>query len=116
MKNVLVVEHDADAAGAMIVALMKAGYAVFRAGDGGGAITIARSVPRPDLILLDLEAPGVGGTNFTAELRRGAWRGVPVIHLSAAPMIRSPSAPAPSPPPRDLDELVSQVRQILDPS
>ncbi len=49
--------------------LVAEGYEVFVAGDGEKALSLAR-VNRPDLLVLDLMLPGMGGIEVCSELRR----------------------------------------------
>ncbi len=61
-----------------------AGYVVDTAGDGFRAIELATE-QTPDLILLDLDLPGVNGIETLKALREvEALRRVPVIFLTAA--------------------------------
>jgi DNA-binding response OmpR family regulator len=77
--RVLVVD-DSDAAGsAARRALEGAGFEVSDAGDGDDALKVAGSEP-PDLILLDLGMPGMGGLEVLSEIRRTS--ALPIIVLS----------------------------------
>ncbi|MBN1315235.1 MAG: response regulator transcription factor [Anaerolineales bacterium] len=60
--------------------LEKAGYQVFTAGDGKTALAIARC-EKPDLIVLDLNLPGMDGLDVCRSLRRDS--DVPIIMLTA---------------------------------
>lgn len=60
--------------------LEKAGYQVFTAGDGKTALAIARS-EKPDLVVLDLNLPGMDGLDVCRSLRRDS--DVPIIMLTA---------------------------------
>jgi CheY-like chemotaxis protein len=62
--------------------LERAGYEVITAVDGQQAIVVARS-EKPDLILLDLLLPGVGGIQVLRELKRDpGTANIPVVILS----------------------------------
>ncbi|MDB5071448.1 MAG: two component transcriptional regulator, winged helix family [Candidatus Eremiobacteraeota bacterium] len=56
------------------------GFAVLRAGDGPAAVALFKK-HLPDLVLLDLNLPGVPGTEVLRQIR--AVRDVPVIMLTA---------------------------------
>jgi CheY-like chemotaxis protein len=66
--------------------LEHAGYVVVEAWTGEDGVALARS-RRPDLILMDLQLPGIDGTETMRRLRRGVLADdVPVIALSALVM------------------------------
>jgi len=83
MVVILVVEDDEMSRDMVTRRLVKMGYAVITAADGGEAIEIARG-QRPDLVLMDVCLPGVDGVEATrqikADLRTAA---IPVIALTA---------------------------------
>ncbi len=77
--KVLVVDDSDEARVAARRALGREGFQVEQASDGGTALeAVARLAP--DLILLDLAMPGMGGLELLARLRRTST--VPVIVLS----------------------------------
>jgi DNA-binding response OmpR family regulator len=77
----MVVDDDAPTARMIALALREGGYAVRCASDGRDALTKLEP-DAPDLIVLDLEMPGMNGRAFYRELRaRGL--DVPVIIVSA---------------------------------
>ncbi len=66
--------------------LERAGYEVVEAEDGHQAVELARS-GNPDLILLDLQMPGLNGYEVLAVLRSEArFRHLPVLALTASAM------------------------------
>jgi len=59
-------------------------YRVRAARDGEGALRVARSEPRPDLILLDIVMPGLDGFEVCRRLKADpATAAIPVIFLTA---------------------------------
>lgn len=60
--------------------LEKGGFRVVSAGDGGTAVAIARR-DKPDLIVLDLNLPGMDGLDVCRTIRRDS--DVPIIMLTA---------------------------------
>jgi DNA-binding response OmpR family regulator len=58
--RILVVDDDADACELIALVLGQAGYAVSSAVDGFEALAIVASA-RPDLVLTDLQMPGMNG-------------------------------------------------------
>ncbi len=79
--RVLIVDDDAGVRRMLARTLEAEGYDVTVAADGGGALVeIERAAP--DLILLDVTMPGVGGLAVTKRLR-GKGDAVPVLLLTA---------------------------------
>ncbi len=65
--------------------LVKAGYSVLTAADGEEALRVARNEV-PDLILLDMLLPKLGGPEVLSELKRDPRTSqIPVIVLSSLP-------------------------------
>ncbi len=83
-RRILLVEDHPEIRSLLELALKRAGWEVVTARNGLDAIaTLASSLP--DVILLDLEMPGMDGWGVLA--RRAvepAWMRVPVIAMSAA--------------------------------
>ena len=67
-RRVLVVDDNPDAADSLAVLLRLAGHEVQVAGDGAGALALARAVP-PDIVLLDLGLPDMDGCETARRLR-----------------------------------------------
>jgi CheY-like chemotaxis protein len=69
-----------------------AGYEVVGAESGEEGLRVAAQQP-PDLVLMDLQLPGIDGTETMHRLRQGILAGdVPVIALSALVMDRDHAA------------------------
>jgi two-component system cell cycle response regulator DivK len=87
MIKILVVEdHPANMKLAVLL-LQKAGYSVLSAMDGEAGLAIAQT-EQPDLILMDIQLPGMDGLAATALLKQNlATRAIPVIALTALAMI-----------------------------
>jgi two-component system cell cycle response regulator DivK len=63
-----------------------AGHVVISATDAEAGLTLARA-ERPDLILMDIQLPGMDGLEATLQLKRdAATRAIPVIALTALAM------------------------------
>jgi CheY-like chemotaxis protein len=83
--RVLVVEDDGLIRESLLEVLADQGYQVTGAGNGREALTALATVPRPDVILLDLMMPVMDGRSFRDEqLRDPDLAGIPVVVLSAA--------------------------------
>jgi two-component system cell cycle response regulator DivK len=86
MARVLVVEDNASNMTLATFLLTSAGHTVLAATDAETGLTIARA-ERPELILMDIQLPGMDGLQAT-ELLKGddATRAIPVIALTALAM------------------------------
>ena len=83
-RRVLVVDDVAANRALLCDFLVKAGFEVAQAADGGELLAAAKSF-RPDLILLDSLMPAMDGMEATRRLRRDAdLKAVPVIAISAS--------------------------------
>jgi CheY-like chemotaxis protein len=67
--RVLVVDDDQDARELIAAVLMQAGYAIEVAGNGFEALNKLGQA-RPDLILTDLQMPGMNGVELIHQVRR----------------------------------------------
>ena len=79
MTRVLVVDDEAQMRRALEINLRARGYEVDAASTGEDALRLAPD-SRPDVVLLDLGLPGIGGTEVVRGLR--GWSSVPIIILS----------------------------------
>lgn len=84
--KVLVVEDNPANMKLAVLVLEQAGYRVLQAGDAADGLATARS-ESPDLILMDIQLPGMDGLAATRELKADpATCGIPVIALTAYAM------------------------------
>jgi len=79
-QTVLVVDDEPRIAAIAADYLRHAGYSVLTAGDGPEALALARA-KRPDLVVLDLGLPRLGGLEVARTLR--AETAVPIVMLTA---------------------------------
>jgi len=81
--QILVADDDADIRDLVVFRLRQAGHDVVAVGDGAAAVEACR-LAVPDLVILDLMMPGVGGLEAARSLRaEPATAGVPIIMLTA---------------------------------
>ena len=90
MKTILLVEDSRFLRLMNERALTRAGYSVMTAGDGQEALRLASERP-PDLILLDLLLPKLGGAQVLRSLKNNTLTaGIPVVVLSSLPQSNEP--------------------------
>jgi two-component system, cell cycle response regulator DivK len=86
MATVLIVEDNVPNMTLAVFLLQSVGHTVLRATDAEAGLTLARD-EQPDLILMDIQLPGMDGLQATALLKRDdATRAIPVIALTALAM------------------------------
>ena len=86
MATVLVIEDNPANMKLISVLLASADHAVLRAVDAESGLTLARD-HRPDLILMDIQLPGMDGLAATALLKQDPiTSAIPVIALTALAM------------------------------
>jgi two-component system cell cycle response regulator DivK len=86
MTRVLVIEDNPANMKLATLLLRNAGHAVLCAADAEAGLTIARA-ELPDLILMDIQLPGMDGLAATALLKKDpATAAIPVIALTAMAM------------------------------
>jgi two-component system cell cycle response regulator DivK len=86
MTRVLVIEDNAANMKLVVVLLEKEGYEVIQAGDAEEGIRLTRE-RRPDLILMDVQLPGMDGLAATRLLKGDvATRDIRIVALTAFAM------------------------------
>lgn len=86
MAKVLIVEDNPANMTLATFLLQSAGHSVLSATDAEAGLTLART-EQPDLILMDIQLPGMDGLEATGLLKGdGATRAIPVIALTALAM------------------------------
>lgn len=86
MATILIIEDNPANMKLACLLMRNAGHAVLSATDAETGLTIARS-ERPDLVLMDIQLPGMDGFAATAVLKADAvTRAIPVIALTSMAM------------------------------
>lgn len=86
MKRVLVVEDNAANSYLIDYILSRHGYAVIKAGSGEEGVALA-ATQSPDLVLMDIQLPGIDGLEATRRIRRAEKGGpVPIVALTSFAM------------------------------
>ena len=86
MARILVIEDNPTNMRLATFLLQSAGHTVLCATDAEAGLTLARKA-RPDLILMDIQLPGIDGLEAIVLLKRDeATRAIPIIALTALAM------------------------------
>ncbi len=113
--HILLVEDDEGIRDTLAECLAAERYRVTPAENGAVALERVRGGLRPDLFLIDLVMPVMGGAELLERLRADAGvRGVPVVIMtgvSPTPGANVPAADAVLPKPFDLEALLEIVAQ-----
>jgi CheY-like chemotaxis protein len=85
-KRILVVEDIEMNRKVVRIVLKAKGYEVLEATNAEEALAILQAEP-PDLILMDIALPGIGGADLTRQIKASPqWRHLPIIALTASAM------------------------------
>ncbi len=86
MATILVIEDNATNMQLAVFLLQSAGHAVLSATSAEAGLDLARS-EHPDLVLMDVQLPGMDGLQATVLLKQdAATRAIPVVALTALAM------------------------------
>ena len=86
MSKILIIEDNVENMTLAVFLLQSAGHSVLSATDAEAGLSLARG-EQPNLILMDIQLPGMDGLEATALLKRDeATRAIPVIALTALAM------------------------------
>ncbi|MFN2225479.1 MAG: response regulator [Anaerolineae bacterium] len=120
MAKILLVEDNEMNRDMLVRRLRRRGFEMVEAVDGLSGIEVARA-ERPDLILLDMNLPGLDGWQTVRLLKAdGALGGIPVLALTAHAMAgdreRALAAGCDEydAKPVDLPRLLSKIQSLLD--
>ena len=82
MKTILLAEDNADMVELIQLILNQSGFKILTAADGNEAVSMALG-NNPDLLLLDINMPGMDGISVTASLREQGFEN-PIIILTGS--------------------------------
>lgn len=86
MKRVLVVEDNLSNTYLIDFILSRSGYTVIKAGTGEEAVSLAAR-EKPDLVLMDIQLPGIDGLETTRRIRRAETGDrIPIVALTSFAM------------------------------
>jgi len=114
--RLLVVDDDVELRASLADVLRDAGFAVLEAANGKDALTLLRSEPPPDAILLDLMMPVMDGWEFrAAQKREPSLARTPVVVMTAdgSPHAEAVDAALLVRKPFDLRTLLDGVDRVL---
>lgn len=81
---VLIIDDDLDIRECLIDVIIGEGHQVFEAINGKEALELLKTIPIPNLILLDINMPVMGGAEFYRSLREDSkYASIPVVFISA---------------------------------
>lgn len=119
MPCILIIDDDAGVRGVLKAMLQRAGYEVSEAGNGAEGLERAHA-QRPDLVLLDIEMPGMNGFDVCSLLKGDTnLRCVPVVIMTGRPVAGVPARAAAVgavdliPKPFERENLLMKVRTHL---
>lgn len=120
MKRVLIAEDDPDIADVLRQALIERLDVETDIVANGALVMDWIAARRPDLLILDVELPGLNGLDVFDLLRSDPnWQGVPVLFLTGLPE-RAQTAKAPIgvheilAKPFDIDDLIARAERLMD--
>jgi CheY-like chemotaxis protein len=117
--RILVVEDDPDLAALEADVLQESGHQVEIASNGREALDAVQRAA-PDLILLDMKMPVMGGREFAEEYRRREPKAAPIVVVTAADDAQRRAAEVGASAwmgkPFDPELLVEKVATVLDPA
>jgi DNA-binding response OmpR family regulator len=120
LKRVVIAEDDPDVAELLRIALTEGLDVEIDVVANGALVMDSVTARRPDLVLLDVELPGLNGLDVFDLLRSDPhWQGVPVLFLTAVPELAA-TANAPTgvheilAKPFDIDDLIARAARLLD--
>jgi len=120
VKRVLIAEDDPGIADVLCLALTERLDVETDVVANGALVMDSVTAQRPDLLILDVELPGLNGLDVFDLLRSDQhWQGVPVLFLTGLPE-RAETAKASTgvheilAKPFDIDDLIARAERLID--
>ena len=120
MKRVLVVDDNDDNIRLIRFIVQKGGYGVIEARDGFEGVRLAVQ-EKPDLIIMDIQLPGIDGLEATRRIRASEVSGnIPIIALTsfAMPADKAKALAAGCnsyiPKPIEVNSFIAEIRKYLE--
>ncbi|MEX2465700.1 MAG: response regulator [Gemmatimonadota bacterium] len=82
-RRAIVVEDDPGVRDILTLLFELRHWQILKAGDGKAGLELARNVA-PDLIVTDLDMPGISGIELAQELHAGGMNDIPIIAITSA--------------------------------
>lgn len=120
MAKVLVMEDERGIAMVLQIALSEEGHKVVVVRDGRDGMKIMEQGPIPDIVLVDLAMPGMGGCKVVETMQSApALKGIPVVILTGSDADWTKLPPENSykcliGKPFDLNEVIETVNTLTD--
>ncbi|MFH1441487.1 MAG: response regulator [Candidatus Omnitrophota bacterium] len=118
-KKILIIDDEQEVLGLLEKRLSWAGYSVVKADNGIEALALAKS-QNPDLIILDIMLPGMGGEEVGQKLKLNPdTKHIPIIFLTCLvsrdeqTIIDSNAGNSIIAKPYEADELLSEIKKHL---
>ncbi len=117
-RSILVVDDDEDVRNILCAVLSAEGYAASGAADGVAALDCMRGHELPNMLVVDMMMPRMGGEELLREMTRDAkLSSIPVVIMSGHPTARAGHPPAGVAAwlvkPVELDELLSVIQRVV---
>ena len=92
--NIMIIDDDPDLRETLRLLLVENGFGVSEAAGGQEALDLLATGGRPNLILLDLMMPEMTGWQFLDRIRDTDLGSIPVVIMTARPVVGAPPPPA----------------------
>ena len=90
MAHILIIDDDVGVRGVLKAILERAGHEVAAGGDGAEGLQLARE-HKPDLVMLDIEMPGMNGFDVCSLMKTDtALQAIPVVIMTGRPVAGIP--------------------------